>query len=269
MNLSLSGSALTELLQKGTGCPGYGGWTVGAGQSPGRYGRGGKPHSPGRKFFGNQGREKYGFPSFRDALGLRGNDRHTDLSGQMDFIEKNELGMIPLQKKIFRTKIGKKSGMILTTGPTGSGKTSTLYAALKLVCRPEISVISVEDPVEYRIPGITQVEVNEKAGLTFEKGLRSLVRQDPDVVMIGEIRESGNGGNGRTCRSYRASCPVYASYERCRIGACPPDRYGHSAVPAFRVAVPHHFSKACEKTLSRLPEGNGHYKRNGGRKVVS
>lgn len=91
------------------------------------------------------------------------------LSGQMDFIEKNELGMLPLQKKIFRTKIGKKSGMILTTGPTGSGKTSTLYAALKLVCRPEISVISVEDPVEYRIPGITQVEVNEKAGLTFEK----------------------------------------------------------------------------------------------------
>lgn len=111
------------------------------------------------------------------------------LSGQMDFIEKNELGMLPLQKKIFRTKIGKKSGMILTTGPTGSGKTSTLYAALKLVCRPEISVISVEDPVEYRIPGITQVEVNEKAGLTFEKGLRSLVRQDPDVVMIGEIRD--------------------------------------------------------------------------------
>ena len=111
------------------------------------------------------------------------------LSGQVDFIEKNELGMLPLQKKIFRTKIGKKSGMILTTGPTGSGKTSTLYAALKLVCRPEISVISVEDPVEYRIPGITQVEVNEKAGLTFEKGLRSLVRQDPDVVMIGEIRD--------------------------------------------------------------------------------
>ena len=64
------------------------------------------------------------------------------LSGQMDFIEKNELGMLPLQKKIFRTKIGKKSGMILTTGPTGSGKTSTLYAALKLVCRPEITLIS-------------------------------------------------------------------------------------------------------------------------------
>ena len=165
----------------------------------------------------------------------------------MDFIEKNELGMLPLQKKIFRTKIGKKSGMILTTGPTGSGKTSTLYAALKLVCRPEISVISVEDPVEYRIPGITQVEVNEKAGLTFERGLRSLVRQDPDVVMIGEIRDRET-----------AEIAVHAAltghlvlstlpYERCRIGACSPDRYGHSAVSALRVAVPYHFSKACEK----------------------
>lgn len=111
------------------------------------------------------------------------------LSGQVDFIEKNKLGMSPIQEKIFRRKIGKKSGMILTTGPTGSGKTSTLYAALKLVSRPETSVISVEDPVEYRIPGITQVEVNKKAGLTFERGLRSLVRQDPDVVMIGEIRD--------------------------------------------------------------------------------
>ena len=101
------------------------------------------------------------------------------LSGQMDFIEKNELGMLPLQKKIFRTKIGKKSGMILTTDPTGSGKTSTLYAALKLVCRPEISVISVEDPVEYRIPGITQVEVNEKAALLLKKASALLCGRIP------------------------------------------------------------------------------------------
>ncbi len=190
------------------------------------------------------------------------------LSGQMDFIEKNELGMLPLQKKIFRTKIGKKSGMILTTGPTGSGKTSTLYAALKLVCRPEISVISVEDPVEYRIPGITQVEVNEKAGLTLKRTPFSCAAGSRCGDDRGNTR-SGNGGNCRTCRSYRTSCPVYASYERCRIGACSPDRYGHSAVSALRVAVPYHFSKACEKTLSRLPEGNGHYKRNDGRKVVS
>lgn len=158
--------------------------------------------------------------------------------------------------------------MILTTGPTGSGKTSTLYAALKLVCRPEISVISVEDPVEYRIPGITQVEVNEKRALLLKRSPFSCAAGSRCGDDRGNTRP-GDGGNCRTCRSYRASCPVYASYERCRIGACPPDRYGHSAVPALRVAVSHHFSKACEETLSRLPEGNGYYRRNGGRKVVS
>lgn len=111
------------------------------------------------------------------------------LSGQVDFIEKNELGMLPLQEAVFRTCLSRKSGMILTAGPTGSGKTSTLYAALKMLNREGVSIISVEDPVEYRLQGVTQVQVNEKAGLTFEKGLRSIVRQDPDIVMIGEIRD--------------------------------------------------------------------------------
>lgn len=111
------------------------------------------------------------------------------LSGQVDFIEKNELGMLPLQEAVFRKCLARKSGMILTAGPTGSGKTSTLYAALKMLNREGVSIISVEDPVEYRLQGVTQVQVNEKAGLTFEKGLRSIVRQDPDIVMIGEIRD--------------------------------------------------------------------------------
>ena len=111
------------------------------------------------------------------------------LSGQVDFIENNELGMLPLQEAVFRKCLARKSGMILTAGPTGSGKTSTLYAALKMLNREGVSIISVEDPVEYRLQGVTQVQVNEKAGLTFEKGLRSIVRQDPDIVMIGEIRD--------------------------------------------------------------------------------
>lgn len=111
------------------------------------------------------------------------------LSGQVDFIEKNELGMLPLQEKVFRKCLSRRSGMILTAGPTGSGKTSTLYAALKILNRESVSIISVEDPVEYRVQGVTQVQVNEKAGLTFERGLRSIVRQDPDIVMIGEIRD--------------------------------------------------------------------------------
>lgn len=111
------------------------------------------------------------------------------LSGQVDFIERHQLGMLPVQESLFLRCLEGRSGLILTTGPTGSGKTSTLYTALKLLNRPEVNIISVEDPVEYRIGGITQVAVNEKAGLTFASGLRALVRQDPDILMIGEIRD--------------------------------------------------------------------------------
>lgn len=83
----------------------------------------------------------------------------------------------------------KPYGMILVTGPTGSGKSTTLYATLNAVSRPEINVITVEDPVEYRLAGINQVQVNPKAGLTFAGALRSILRSDPDVVLLGEIRD--------------------------------------------------------------------------------
>src|SRR3712207_5672793 len=79
--------------------------------------------------------------------------------------------------------------MILVTGPTGSGKSTTLYATLNIVSRPQVNVITVEDPVEYRLPGVNQVQVNAKAGLTFASALRSILRSDPDVVLIGEIRD--------------------------------------------------------------------------------
>ena len=111
------------------------------------------------------------------------------LSGKVDFIENNHLGMMDVQEKLFMKCLRRKAGMILTTGPTGSGKTSTLYAALRLLNDPSVNIISIEDPVEYRIEGVTQIQVNKKAGLTFEKGLRSIVRQDPDILMVGEIRD--------------------------------------------------------------------------------
>jgi type IV pilus assembly protein PilB len=79
--------------------------------------------------------------------------------------------------------------MILVTGPTGSGKSTTLYATLNIVSRPEVNVITVEDPVEYRLPGINQVQTNVKAGLTFSAALRSILRSDPDIVLLGEIRD--------------------------------------------------------------------------------
>jgi type IV pilus assembly protein PilB len=83
----------------------------------------------------------------------------------------------------------KPYGMILVTGPTGSGKSTTLYATLNIVNRPEVNIITVEDPVEYRLPGVNQVQTNAKAGLTFASALRSILRSDPDIVLIGEIRD--------------------------------------------------------------------------------
>ncbi len=89
----------------------------------------------------------------------------------------------------FRRYITQPYGMILVTGPTGSGKTTTLYAALTEIKSPEDKIITIEDPVEYQIEGITQIPVNEKKGLTFARGLRSILRHDPDKIMVGEIRD--------------------------------------------------------------------------------
>jgi type IV pilus assembly protein PilB len=89
----------------------------------------------------------------------------------------------------FRRYIAEPYGMVLVTGPTGSGKTTTLYAALNEIKTDEDKIITIEDPVEYQIKGITQIPVNEKKGLTFARGLRSILRHDPDKIMVGEIRD--------------------------------------------------------------------------------
>ncbi|MFP5333898.1 MAG: GspE/PulE family protein [Actinomycetes bacterium] len=104
-------------------------------------------------------------------------------------LDLGDLGFSDSNFERYATSFSKPYGMILVTGPTGSGKSTTLYATLNIVSRPEINVITVEDPVEYRLPGINQVQVNPKAGLTFASALRSILRSDPDVVLIGEIRD--------------------------------------------------------------------------------
>jgi type IV pilus assembly protein PilB len=93
------------------------------------------------------------------------------------------------QQKL-ESMISRPHGMILSTGPTGSGKSTSLYSILKMINQPDINIITVEDPVEYRIEKIRQVQLNSKAGMTFASGLRSILRQDPDVIMVGEIRDS-------------------------------------------------------------------------------
>lgn len=100
-----------------------------------------------------------------------------------------DLAFLDRNFKEYETSYSKPYGMILITGPTGSGKSTTLYTTIGAVARPEINVITVEDPVEYRMDGINQIQVNPKAGLTFATALRSILRSDPDVVLIGEIRD--------------------------------------------------------------------------------
>jgi len=100
------------------------------------------------------------------------------------------LGMNERDRERLEGTITKPYGMILSTGPTGSGKSTALYSILKKVNQPDINIITVEDPVEYRIDKIRQVQLNRKAGMTFASGLRSILRQDPDVIMVGEIRDS-------------------------------------------------------------------------------
>jgi type IV pilus assembly protein PilB len=104
-------------------------------------------------------------------------------------LDLQDLGFSDDNYRRFEESYSKPYGMILATGPTGSGKSTTLYATLNQLNRPDVNVITVEDPVEYRLPGINQVQTNTKAGLTFASALRSILRSDPDIVLIGEIRD--------------------------------------------------------------------------------
>lgn len=100
------------------------------------------------------------------------------------------LGMNPKDQEQIESVIRKPYGMILSTGPTGSGKSTSLYSILKEINQPDINIITLEDPVEYRVANIRQVQLNRRAGMTFASGLRSILRQDPDVLMVGEIRDA-------------------------------------------------------------------------------
>ena len=104
-------------------------------------------------------------------------------------LQLQDLGFQPENFRRFQDSYKKPYGMILVTGPTGSGKSTTLYATLNILNQPHVNIITVEDPVEYRLPGVNQIQVNPKAGLTFAAALRSILRADPDIVLIGEIRD--------------------------------------------------------------------------------
>jgi type IV pilus assembly protein PilB len=102
----------------------------------------------------------------------------------------SDLGLRANALKVFENAVTVPHGIILITGPTGSGKTTTLYSALHKINTPKVNIVTLEDPVEYNMPGINQVQINNQAGLTFASGLRSFLRQDPNIIMVGEIRDS-------------------------------------------------------------------------------
>jgi type II secretory ATPase GspE/PulE/Tfp pilus assembly ATPase PilB-like protein len=100
-----------------------------------------------------------------------------------------DLGLDPKQCRVLEAEAQRSSGILLATGPTGSGKTTTLYALLRLLSDDERNIMTIEDPVEYQVPGVNQIQVHSQIGMTFANGLRSMLRQDPDVMMVGEIRD--------------------------------------------------------------------------------
>ncbi len=101
----------------------------------------------------------------------------------------NDLGLTPKNQELLREAAEKPFGMILVVGPTGSGKTTTLYSLLKMLNTPDTNITTIEDPVEYKVQGLNQIQVNQTTGLTFARGLRAIVRQDPDIILVGEIRD--------------------------------------------------------------------------------
>ncbi|MDQ5922446.1 MAG: type pilus assembly protein PilB, partial [Patescibacteria group bacterium] len=112
------------------------------------------------------------------------------LSDNAENFTLDTLGFTEVDQDKIRHAIKRPSGMILVTGPTGSGKTTTLYTIIKMLNSKEISIVTIEDPIEYAVDGIEQIQVNPRTGLTFANGLRSILRQDPNVIMVGEIRDT-------------------------------------------------------------------------------
>lgn len=116
------------------------------------------------------------------------------LSDKVGTFTLESLGFSQTDKKKIIEALKKPNGMILATGPTGSGKTTTLYTLIKMLNSPEVSIVTIEDPIEYAMNDIEQIQVNSKSGLNFANGLRSILRQDPNIIMVGEIRDSETAG---------------------------------------------------------------------------
>ena len=132
-----------------------------------------------------------------------------------------------------RSDTKKRQGIILVTGPTGSGKTTTLYSALSELSAGDLNIMTIEDPVEYKLQNIAQININHKRGLTFSKGLKHILRQDPDIIMIGEIRDRETVEIAIEASLNWSSSLKHLTYKRCTINYYTINRDGYRAIPYF------------------------------------
>ena len=142
-----------------------------------------------------------------------------------------ELGFFSDDQETFERLIRLPDGILLVTGPTGSGKTTTLYACLNFINKPDRKIITVEEPVEYQMTGINQVQVNADVGMTFPVALRSMLRQAPNIIMIGEIRDLETADDRDQREPHRPPGFQHAAHERRAVGRRAPGRYRRAAVP--------------------------------------
>ena len=170
-------------------------------------------------------------------------------------LDMTKLGFEVESLKYFEEAIFKPWGMVLVTGPTGSGKTNTLYSAISQLNTPETNIMTAEDPVEFNLAGVNQVQMKESIGLNFAAALRSFLRQDPNIVLVGEIRDGGNRGQGRANRSFGL---VDAPHERRAIDGQPSDEHGDRALPRRNFRAPDRCPASRSAHLQRVqgPDGS-------------
>ena len=146
-------------------------------------------------------------------------------------LDMTKLGFEPESLAKFEAAISKPWGMVLVTGPTGSGKTNTLYSSISRINTPETNIMTAEDPVEFNLPGINQVQVRESIGLTFAAALRSFLRQDPNIILVGEIRDFETAEIAVKAALTGPPRALDAAHQRRAEHHQPPDEHGHRAVP--------------------------------------
>ena len=154
--------------------------------------------------------------------------------------------------------IGRPYGMILVTGPTGSGKTVSLYTCLNILNQPGVNISTAEDPREIQLPGVNQVNVNDKAGLTFAAALKAFLRQDPDIIMVGEIRDLETADIAIKAAQTGPPRAVDAAHQRRAHDAHAPAQHGRRAVQHRLVGDPHHRAAPRPPAVLAMQEARGH-----------